>query len=183
MTTNSFKGKGVIKWALTIGIAIVLNLFFAVGIETITPAPEYNDFCEQRQVQEIYDNETSCVEAGGQWNPELSKPVSVGSTRNQAAEGYCNVNFTCSMQYENAREQYAQNVFVALIILGALAMLVGYFLRVSPAVSAGLSYGGVLTFIIASMRYWDAAGDVVRLAIVGLALVALIVIGVQKFKE
>ena len=183
MEQTSFKGKGVIKWALTIGIAIVLNLFFAVGIETVTPAPEYDDFCEQKQVQEVYDNETSCVEAGGQWNPDLSKPVPSGSTRTQAEAGYCNAHFTCGMEFQDATEQYAQNVFVALVVLGALAMLVGYFLRVSPAVSAGLSYGGVLTFVIASMRYWDAAGDLVRLAIVGLALVALIIVDVKKFKE
>ena len=180
---QNFKGKGVIKWALTIGIVIVLNLFFAVAIETAYPAPEYEDFCVSQQVQEVYQNETSCVEAGGQWNPDVAvKPVATGSTRTQPT-GYCNAHYTCGMEYESARENYAQNVFVALVVLGALAMLAGYFLRISPAVSAGLSYGGVLTFVIASMRYWDAAGDIVRLAIVGIALIALIAIGVKKFKE
>ena len=72
--------------------------------------------------------------------------------------------------------------FVALVVLGALSIGAGFALRISPAVSAGLSYGGVLSFVIASIRYWGEAGDIIRLIIVGIALAALIAIGIQKFK-
>ena len=176
MEQTQFKGKGVLKWALTIGIAIVLNLFFAVAIQTILPEPKFDAFCAQPQVRQVLDSEASCTAVGGQWNPNI--PTKVGESA-----GYCNEFFTCSQNFEDARKEYAQNVFVTLVVLGALSVLVGYFLRVSPAVSAGLSYGGVLSFIIASIRYWGEAGDLVRLAVVGLALIALIVIGVKKFKE
>lgn len=179
---QTFKGKGVIKWALTIGIVVVLNLFFAVAIETAYPAPEFDNFCTQEQVNRDYADEASCVAAGGQWNENVNKPEPVGSNRN-VSSGWCNPNFTCSQEYQDARENYARNVFVTLIVLGALSIAAGYALRISPAVSAGLSYGGVLTFIIAAARYWDAAGDIVRLVIVGVALLALIAIGVKKFKE
>ena len=179
---NTFKGKGVIKWALSIGIIVVLNLFFAVAIETVYPAPEFNDFCTQEQVTEEYGNEDSCVAAGGQWNETIAKPETSGSNRN-VVSGWCNANFTCAMEYQEASKDYARNVFVTLVVLGALSMIAGYVLRISPAVSAGLSYGGVLSFIIAAMRYWGEAGDIVRLVIVGIALLALIVIGVKKFKE
>jgi len=176
MEQTSFKGKGVLKWALTLGIIIVLNLFFAVAIQTVYPEPEYENFCEVRQVNIFHSDETSCVDAGGQWNPNI--PLKTGDV-----VGYCNEQFTCSQQFEDARENYSKNVFVALIVLGALSLVAGFFLRSSSAVSTGLSYGGVLSFIIASIRYWGEAGDVVRLAIVGLALIALITIGVKKFKE
>ena len=179
---QTFKGKGVIKWALSVGIIVVLNLFFAVAIETAYPAPEFNDFCTQEQVNKEYGNEDACVAAGGQWNENVTKPEPSGSNRN-VSSGWCNPNFTCQQEYQDARENYARNVFVALIVLGALSIAAGYALRISPAVSAGLSYGGVLSFIIAAMRYWGEAGDLVRLAVVGLALIALIVIGVKKFKE
>ena len=179
---ENFKGKGVIKWALSIGIIIVLNLFFSVAIETAYPQPQYDNFCTQAQVTPVYEDETSCVEAGGQWNPpyktSADRPVSVDEP-----QGYCNVYFTCNQEYQDAQEGYARNVFVILIVLGALSIAAGFALRVSPAVSAGLSYGGVLSFIIAAIRYWGEAGDLVRLAIVAAALVALIAIGVKKFKE
>lgn len=176
MESTQFKGRGVIKWALSAGIVIVLNLFFAVAIQTVYPEPKYENFCPQPQVNRVYEDEASCLADGGQWNQNI--PLAKGD-----AAGYCNVQFTCSQDFEDSRKTYAQNVFVALVVLGALAIGIGFALRISPAVSAGLSYGGVLSFIIASVRYWGEAGDLIRLAIVALALVALIVIGVKKFKE
>lgn len=176
---TSTRGKGVLKWALTLGIVIVLNLFFSVAIQTAYPEPEYQDFCTPRQVNKAPENEASCIAAGGQWN-EFAKPFPQDGPQR---EGFCNLDFTCSQDFDDARENYTRNVFVALIVLGALSVLGGFILRYSPAVSAGLSYGGVLSFIIASIRYWGEAGDLVRLSIVGLALVALIAVGMKKFKE
>lgn len=176
METMQFKGKGVLTWALSVGIIVVLNLFFAVGIQTVMPEPKFEDFCAQTQVRPTLDSEKTCTAVGGQWNP--MQPVKVGEP-----VGYCNEYFTCAMEHDEARKLYAQNVFVTLVVLGALSIFAGVLLRASSAVSAGLSYGGVLSFIIAAVRYWDAAGDLIRLAIVGLALVALIAIGVKKFRE
>lgn len=175
-TLNTFKGKGVLKWALTAGIIIVLNLFFAVSIQTLYPAPQFENFCEQKQTREVIADEASCIAVGGQWNPMNQRAIG-------EPEGYCNEYFTCSKEYDDARQNYSQNVFVALIVLGVLALVAGYLTRIAPAVSAGLSYGGVFSFIIAAIRYWDAAGDLIRLAIVALALVALIVVGLKKFRE
>lgn len=181
------RGKSVLKWALTIGIIIVLNIFFAVAIDTLMPRPDYQKFCPQQQVQPVYNDQASCVAAGGQWTPNPApvegqvaptKPVMQGTL------GYCNPDYTCAQKFSDAQNGYDRNVFIALVILGALSLLVGVFLgRISPAVSAGLSYGGVLSFIIASARYWSAAGDLIRLAIVAIALIALIGIGVKMFKE
>jgi hypothetical protein len=176
---TAFKGKNVIKWALSLGIIVVLNLFFAVAIQTVYPAPEYENFCPQTQVNKDYTDEASCVAVGGQWNEYMSpKPI-----EDPERTGWCNPDYTCSLAYQDANKEYARNVFVTLVILGALSIMAGFALRISPAVSAGLSYGGVLSFIIATMRYWGEAGDIVRLAIVAVALVALIGIGVRKFRE
>lgn len=178
METTSFKGKNVLKWALSVGIIIVLNLFFAVAIQTVYPAPEFNTFCEDRQVNQAYEDEASCLAVGGQWN-ENAGP----KTTPDDPIGWCNPNFTCANEYQDAQKEYSRNVFIALIVLGALSIGAGFALRISPAVSAGLSYGGVLSFVIASIRYWGEAGDFIRLAIVAIALIALIGIGVKKFRE
>lgn len=170
------RSKTVLKWALTVGIVIVLNLFFSVAIETVYPQPEYSDFCEVRQVREIIGTEAACVAIGGQWNPNI--PVKPGDP-----EGFCFEDFTCAQEYGEAQKEYARDVFVALIVLGALSMGGSFIAGSAPAVAAGLSYGGVLTFVIAALRYWGEAGDLIRLVIVGAALVALIGIGIKKFKE
>jgi hypothetical protein len=183
---TSSRGKSVLKWALTIGIIIVLNLFFAVAIDTLMPQPKYETFCPQQQVQPSYSDQTSCVAAGGQWNPATPalQDIKVAPTKPVSPQGYCNPDYICGQKYSDAQNGYARNIFIILIVLGALSLLVGVFLvRISPAVSAGLSYGGVLSFIIASARYWSAAGDFIRLGIVAVALVALVGIGINKFKE
>lgn len=178
---NAFKGKSVLKWALTGGIVIVLNLFFAVAIQTVYPEPKFENFCEPQQVNRIYEDEVSCTAAAGQWNENSVAPKL--ETDAIQPKGWCDATFACGAEYRDASKDYTRNVFVALIVLGALAIGAGFILRASPAVAAGLSYGGVISFVIAAVRYWGEAGDIVRLAIVGLALIALIAIGVKKFKE
>lgn len=179
---TQFKGKGVLKWALTVGIVVVLNLFFAVGIDTVYPEPDYQDHCAPRQVNESYETRESCLAIGGQWS-EYPTPQPKGELGGELIAGYCNPDFTCAQGYEEARKDYSRNIFVTLVVLGALSILGGFALRSYSAVSAGLSYGGVLTFIVAAIRYWEAAGDILRLGIVGLALVALVAIGIRVFKE
>jgi hypothetical protein len=44
-------------------------------------------------------------------------------------------------------------------------------------------FGGVLTFIVASLRYWEFAKDWLHLLILGLALGGLIWLGLKKFKD
>lgn len=177
MEPTTFKGKSVVKWALTLGIIIILNLFFSVAIETAYPRPDYSLFCEPRQVNELYEDELSCVAVGGQWNEHTLPKGETGPL------GWCNVDFSCATKYEEASHEYERTVFVTLIVLGALSLGAAYLVSISPAVSAGLSYGGVLTFVIAAIRYWGEAGDLVRLAIVGIALIVLIAAGVRYFKE
>jgi len=180
------KRLGLLKWATIIGIVVVLNLFFSVAIALVYPEPEFTDFCEEKQVQKHIGTEEACVEVGGQWteNQRFGYPrVEPIGALNSDIVGYCNQNFECGNAYQEARDEYKRNVFIALVALGVLSLVGGVLTQSFKAVSAGLSYGGVLTFIIASMRYWDSATDIVRLVIVGVALIILIVIAARKFRE
>jgi len=53
----------------------------------------------------------------------------------------------------------------------------------SSIVSSGLSYGGVLALLIASMQYWSDAGSLLRLGISAVALLILIYVGMRSFKD
>ena len=53
----------------------------------------------------------------------------------------------------------------------------------SSIVSAGLSYGGVVTLVVASMQYWGEASDYVRLAIATVALLILLFLGWRRFRD
>ncbi|MCK4386686.1 MAG: hypothetical protein KAV41_01210 [Candidatus Pacebacteria bacterium] len=181
------KTKEILKWPLIVGIVIVLNLFYLYAIKVAYPKPEYDNFCPKEQVVKKIGTEAECLEIGGQWREDNMrvKPVSVyeGEMVTIESEGYCNQNFICSQQFDDARENYEENVFVALIILGVLTIIAGFLTMKAEVISVALSLGGVLSFVIASIRYWQYASDWTHLGILGIALLTLVWLGIKKFKE
>lgn len=175
----------ILKWSVIIGIVIVLNLFFNYTLSLVYGAPEYENFCPQTQVVTIPDNQNECVAEGGQWTPvpkaslvrgELTTPVST-------MEGYCDTQYTCRQEYQSAHDTHSRNVFIVLVVLGAISVLIGNFFTKNEVISSGLALGGVLSFVIASMRYWGAANDLIRVIILAIALGILFWIATKKFKS
>jgi hypothetical protein len=172
----------ILKWSVILGIIIVLNLFFNYTLSLLYKNPEYEAFCPTSQVVTIPDTQKSCVDQGGQWtnNTYYGKPLAKGETQ---PAGYCDAQYTCRTNFETASNTYNRNIFVALVFLGALSVLIGNFFKGNAVVSNGLALGGVLSFIIASMRYWSAANDFIRVVILAVALVILIWVAIKKFKN
>lgn len=166
----------VLKWALILGIVIVLNLFFNYTLSLIYKHPNYEAFCPVSQVIKPIESEAACLEVGGQWNANVYPDAKTG------VKGYCDPNFTCANNYYEAQKVYDRNVFITLVILGALSVAAGSFLAYNLVLSQALSLGGVLSFIIASMRYWGSANDFIRVIILALALLILGYVAVKKFK-
>ena len=165
-----------VRVAFIISIIVVLNLFFNYSIYLVYPSPQYETYCPQTQVVPPYTDQASCTAAGGQWSPEQMAP---GSTQ---PSGYCNPTYTCSNNFDHANTTYARNVFIALIILGIVSLGVSVLFATAPVVSAGLSWGGVLSLIIASARYWSYAQTSLQVVILGIALVALLWFGARRFR-
>jgi hypothetical protein len=173
-----------VRWAIVLGIVIVLNVFFWVLISIVLPSPQYADFCPQAQVVPTYGTEAACTKAGGQWTATPTdgsgQPLPV---KTPAVVGYCNPDYTCSQHYTDASALHARNGFIALVALGVIALIAGVFVPGSAIVSSGLAYGGVLSFVIGSMSYWSDAGSWIRLGISLVALIALLYLGLKRFKD
>ena len=172
----------VLKWSLIIGIVVVLNLFFNYTLSLVYSNPEYTKFCPQKQVVESPQTKAQCLEIGGQW-VENTYPAPAGIKTAPEKTSYCNAEFTCGKNYEAARNSYEKNVFIALVALGVLSLAVGLFLRGNDAISSGLSLGGVFSFIIASMRYWSSAQNLIKVSILAVALIALLWLAFKKFQN
>jgi len=184
------KGFNILKWALILGIIIVLNLFFAYVIKLFYDRPLYTDFCKEKQVMIIPETQEECVAVGGQWTEdryiqrdlpspgEISVPV-IETER----KGYCDPDYTCRKLYEEAEKLYERNVFVVWVILGVLLILGSFFLAGYEAVSLGLSLGGVLSLVIGTVQFWSNMDDYLRVIVLGIALAALIWMGIKKFKD
>ncbi len=185
------KNNILLKWALIIGIVIVLNLFFHFATKLVYAEPKFEDFCQTNQVNIQPEGQKACVEAGGSWNTNpnekfasVAVPVNIdGQIRPVMANGYCDVYFTCQKTFESDINFYNRNIFLVLIVLGLLSLIVGFVLASNAVISTGLSYGGIVSFIVGTIRYWSAMDDYLRVIILGLALVTLIWLGFKKFKD
>ena len=165
-----------------LGIIIVLNLFFNYALSLVYERPEYEAFCPSPQVVTIPDNQNECVAQGGQWtdNAYYGKPM-----RTDVFEpvGYCDLQYTCRQEFDVANKTYERNVFVVLVVLGALSVLIGNFFVGNAVISSGLALAGVLSFVVASVRYWSAANNLVRVIILAIALGVLFWVAVKKFND
>lgn len=182
------------KFALALSIVVVLNLFFNVGIAAFHREPKFDNFCglESRQ---YYDSKESCEAVGGEWIGYAGRPFP-GPARNAEPEParipklgveepreYCDAQATCRKEHQAAINLYSRNVFIALVVLGTISVALGIFFNAVSAISFGLLYGGLLSFLIGTSRYWSDMNEYLRFVILGIVLVALIWVGYRKLKD
>lgn len=169
-----------VRWALLIAIVIVLNIFFFVIQQNIFPSPKYDAYCPQ-PTQKTFTEKT-CVAQQGVWNAYPKASPGVASSKSLVT-GYCDYYTLCQPKYESARSTQHLYAFALLMTLGIIALVIGFVPIGSSIVSSGLSYGGVLALLIASMQYWSDAGSLLRLGISAVALIILIYVGMRNFKD
>jgi len=181
---DSNKKSGILKWSLILSIVIVINLFFNVALSYIYNSPDYSDFCPVERINKVIQNEQECLNKGGSWS-EYTKPreLSAPDQDLEKISGFCDQEFECRMAYQSAIENYDRNVFISLIALGVITFVVSLILKSNIVVSTALSLAAVLNFVIASIRYWSSAHELIKLIILAIALVALIYIAYKKFSD
>jgi hypothetical protein len=166
-----------VKFAILAGIVVTMNIFAFVAMNTIFPEPLFEDYC--KTTLKPLDTELSCVTEGGVWQSTAPQPEAVGVKES----GYCDTYSACQPAYDAARSAHDMLMYVILVVSAVVALVVGILPLGNSIVSAGISYGGVLLLIASSIRYFDVAGKYGQLAIAGFAFLALLYIGVRKFKD
>lgn len=179
---ENIKQPKILKWALILSIIIILNLFYNVSLDLILDRPQFDEFCPTEQVQKSIGDKTSCIESGGAWT-QFDERVPVTAEMAPKGEGYCDQQYTCRQEYDAARENYEKKVFISLISLGVLTFAVSLFVKSNPVISNALALAAVLDFVIASMRYWQSAEELLKVVILGIALAILFYLAYKKFKE
>jgi hypothetical protein len=168
-----------VRWALLLGIVIILNVFFNVVLALAYPAPVYEDYCPQQNVTPT--DAATCDAQGGIWTEYPPAPATDASS--PKFSGYCDLYAKCQVPFKAAQDQHALYAFVLMVGLGIVALVAGFMPLGSSIVSSGLSYGGVLALIIGSAEYWGTAGNWIRLLISTAGLVALLFIGWRRFRD
>jgi hypothetical protein len=179
METTKTTPSKMLTWTLAVALVIVINLFFYYVIATVYPERKFETFCPVQSA--VYNDAPSCVNGGGQWtNNQLSPKQVTDAVKGGGPLGWCDPNFTCNQQYTHAQSIYNRNVFIVLIILSLAVLVIGITIPLE-VLSLGLSWAGIVSLIIASLRYWSDAANWMRVIILALALVLLIWLAYKKF--
>ena len=153
---------------LGIGIIIVFALALGYGIEAFYPSPDYEDYCGDVRPVEIIQNAQACEDAGGQWVPYIDEPAKNG------IGGYCNPDYTCSKDYEASLDGYSWWVFLICMIVGIIALIIGYSILSIEPVGSALMSSGIWSFFYGGIINWRNFGEIWRFVLLFLVLVILI---------
>lgn len=178
------KSNKFVHVALVVGLVIVINLFINYALSFIYKEPSYETYFSQPQVVKNYDNQADCVNNGGQWTENAKPDAYINGTKinENLDSGYCNNEYTTRLSYDAQVKNYDLKVFITLMVLGILMMIFGITYS-HVVLSPAFTWAGVLSYIVASMRYWSSATSGVKVIILGLALAALIWVALKKFGD
>lgn len=164
-----------VRRSISIGIVILLNLFFNYLVSLVFVAPQFKSYFAKPQVVDTFTTKESCLSVGGQWSES-----SYTDPKGVKTAGSCDPDYTKRTEYEAATKSYDKKVFISLILLGLLSIIAGVFIG-NSLLKVSFVWGGVLSFFIASVRYWSDAAALLKVFVLGLALAGLIVLVIKKF--
>lgn len=190
---------------LAIAIALVFVFFVGFGISTFYKAPQYEDFCGEREKFADIITKQDCDGKGGKWNSreaaiplekidsnqllctkisEKDEAVTLNCQTQEQIDnqGYCDRDFYCRDEADAVRENYNRNVFIIAVGIGIIVLIIGFALKM-VSVSSGLMGGGILTILYGIIRYWTGLPDYGRFSILGITLVILIWLGYKRINQ
>jgi len=159
------------NWILGIAVMILTIFVVVYGLGVIYPKIVYEDHCALIKTAEVIETQERCEQVGGQWNPYFDD---IQCTKAPCVQGYCDRDYVCRKDYENALEVRSKKIFYISVPLGILIIFIGGFLFYLDAVGAGLMGGGVGTIIYGAGGYWRYGDDLFRFIISLLGLAAVI---------
>lgn len=180
VNTPTNKAPKIVHASIIVAIVIVMNLFFNYSVSLIFSEPVYDTYFKNSQVIEPPTTKDACLKVGGQWSENVY-PAEATKSAPQIS-GYCNENYTNQLNYDKARASYEKKVFITLITLGIVSLAVAGFIMIQ-ILSIAFAWGGVLSLIVASMRYWSVADNIAKVVILAIALGLLIWLAVKKFNK
>ncbi|MEK6914668.1 MAG: hypothetical protein AABW83_03385 [Nanoarchaeota archaeon] len=172
--SDIFNIKNIKAFILSIVIAIVLSSFVIYLVESFHPNPKWEDYCgEIRYPKTVSDKGV----------PEnITQEICEKNEGAKWMNGYCDYEYTCRQNHENASEKHRFIVFLVVVPVGLVAVSLGIFLAL-PSVSSGLMLGGVFLTIYGTSNYWDKFSNWIKVLILGVVLVVLIWLGYKKLEK
>ena len=166
--------ENIKKALLIIAIAIVFFAFILYAKETIYSSPRYDDFCEFNRIpaQINYSDKDECEAAGGRFEEH-----------GRISEGWCNLDYYCSQEYNKARETDQKYSFFIFLSIAIITIVVSLIYIKTGTIAVGFLSGGLLLLLYSIMSYWQNFPDIIRTVLLGIALVILVYVAYKKFNK
>ncbi|HLC56662.1 MAG TPA: hypothetical protein VJJ23_05485 [Candidatus Nanoarchaeia archaeon] len=176
--------------ALIVGIAVLFAAFIYFTIDAFYPEPKYEDFCKNspypygvekpfpKIVNDSCSDYYSSPEAQ-QCQIDKGQPVPKQDARGCLVYDKCDY---CNRDLTKAQEPYNRNVFIIMAVIGILAIIFGLYWNVD-FLSGGALFGGILTLLIGTIRYFGNANKILRVIILLAEILILIFIGYKKVAD
>ncbi len=166
-----------------IGIVVVFALTLWQGIETFYASPEWDEYCG-RIYSEPFTKTFNASCPSFENNPAVQSCYSEkGQPIYEYDESGCVVglkecNF-CQLEFDEAQDRHAKFAFYISILVGILAVIVGYtILKVEPVGSA-LIGSGIWSFFYGTVVNWRNFTNIWRFLLLFVALVLIIWLAVR----
>lgn len=170
------------KVSVVIAITILVNVFINFGRQAFYPEPKWDNFCKEPEM--TYTTQESCEKNGGKWmqteivKEQMAKPA----VDPYAPKSYCDGQYNCRKQYENASQEYNKKIFIVYLIGGLIMTIGGLAVTASSTISLGILYGGIILLFTGVTRFWPAMSDMNRFIIIGAVLAVFLWIGYKKLR-
>src|SRR3989344_2967664 len=165
-----FNIRNIKAFILSIVIAIVLSSFVIYLVLSFHPNPKWEDYCSDvRYPKALSDGKIE----------NITQEICEQNEGAKWMNGYCDYEYTCRQNYENASEKHRFITFLVVVPVGLVAVGLGVLLAL-PSVSSGLMLGGVFLTIYGTSNYWDNFSNWVKALILGFVLIALFWLGYKK---
>ena len=169
---------------LGIGIIVVFALVLWQGIEAFYPSPQYEDFCASGYptipVQKL---NAACTPSTNLQNQEEQCYQQKGSPVYDYNADGCPISVKecdlCNVQYESAQDEHAKKTFYIALIVGLIALIIGYSVLTIEPVGSALIGSGIWSFFWGTVVNWRNLSSIWRFLLLFVALVLIIYITIK----
>lgn len=170
---------------LGIGIVIVFALALWQGIEAFDHTPQYEDYCKNQNyyypgsypIKDIPVGSVNCtLSPTPQQQNECSLQGGNLIASNYDANG-CPASYTCdtcTVELTKAQKDHSKRVFYISLIVGVIALIVGYAFLVIEPVGSALMASGVWAFFYGTVVNWQNLTSAWRFLLLLVALTLLV---------
>ena len=178
---------------LGIGIIVVFALALWQGIEAFYPSPQYEKFCNATfPAAPSLKQGTICNLSINLQNQENNCYQQRGSPVYEYDKSGCQISVKecdlCNLNLEKAQDKHAKSAFYIALIVGLIALIVGYSILTIEPVGSALICSGIWSFFWGTVVNWRNLSSIWRFLLLFLALILIIYITIRlntkkKFAE